>query len=576
MKKFSLLALCSILMLAACKKTDFDTEVKGEALGNFTITGPAASSHLLLNAATPDKLVEISWTPARPGVNTPPTYTFLLIQSDGSFDQPLVSLPSNNNGSATSFSITYQAINDALTAAGITAGATADLMWAIRADNGSTQVLSTIYPISITTMSEGATEFILLAPASSTNTISINPTSSSDMVEFKWTSSTPSQGAPAIHYTVVFQPENDADPIRVPSDDDGSDTVLNISQAALATLLSNAGYTDFSQVVHLKWHVEAVTGSWTQPSAYENDVAFLREVNMYLVGDLNGWNIDEGIKMIVDRERYGKVYYSYIYLTAGTNFKFFQVQGDWGSGYGRTEETDPALGNGVKTGYNVGGDINIAADGLYRLTIDVENNVYWVQQRQVGVVGSMQGWNAGSPLFGTYTGNNSFTILANTTAGDEFKFHEGDDWDNSNPWGTRFFGTGDGEGVLSENGGSGNITTPYTGVSRLIFNGSNVQQLTYEVKQAEMRLRGDNEFGGWDWGNAVQMTYEGNGIWRGVVTLAGPASFKFCGTEDWSVNYGDAGGGKAEFNHSDNFSLGAGSWEIIFNEYLLTVTTHSD
>ncbi len=68
---------------------------------------------------------------------------------------------------------------------------------------------------------------------------------------------------------------------------------------------------------------------------------------------------------------------------------------------------------GIKTGHNVGGNIKGAATGgLYRLTIDTKNNLAYVQQKQVGVVGGMQGWDAKAPVYGTICNAINSLILA--------------------------------------------------------------------------------------------------------------------------------------------------------------------
>lgn len=575
MKKYYLLALTILALVVACNKAEFDKEVRGEALGSFRVNLPAANATYLLNPATPEEEIEFSWTAAKPGVSTTPTYAVVFYDDATSVENPIASVPADNNGAATKKVFTHQSLNELLASKGVAAGQEKKLYWVVKASNGSTDVFTEAATIFISRSNSGASNFILLSPAPSADLVSLNPNSETDLLTFKWTKSEPTAGSPAVKYTVVLTPAAEgATPFRILSDNDGADTTLNISHAALATMFNDAGFTDQAEILQFNWNVEAQTGDFSLLSKFQNAISINREVNMYLVGSINGWNINEGIKMISDKRNLGKVFYSYIKVGEDetVEFKFFAKLGDWGSGYGNTGVAAP--NGGVETGYNVGQpNIVISTPGIYRLTIDLENDIYYVQERQVGIVGDVpgNGGDASNPIFGKFIGNNSFEILVNGTAGNNFKLHEGDNWDSGLPYQTRYYGTGNATGLLVEPGGD--IPLVNTGVNKVVFDGSNPHQLRYSVTAYQMKMRGGEEFGGWDWNNAISMSYQGNGLWQGQVTLASATQFKFCATEDWSINYGKAStAGLAEFNGSINFDIGAGTWFITFNEYTLEYT----
>jgi hypothetical protein len=570
MKKYYLLAFSILFMLGACKKTDFDTTVTGEALGAFQLASPAVSSHLLLNPATPAETIEFSWTAAKPGVNAAPVYSVVFVDDNTTLENPYLTVLADNEGKDPKKTFTHQSLANLLAEKGMTLGGLKNFRWAVKASNGTTDVFTELRPIDITTAKDGTTGFILLSPASSAETITLNPVSSADSLKFNWTKSVPSAGSPAVKYTVVLTPtEEGRDPFRFESNQNGTDTLFAISHEDLANALTDAGYTDAGAVLHFNWSVEAKTGDFVLKAQYDNELALNREVNMFLVGTFNGWNINEGIKMILDKRNFAKVFYSYIQVGAEpAKFKFFAKSGDWDSGYG--DKGVAAPNGGVETGYHEGGDIEITTPGIYRLTIDIENNVYYIQEKQVGIVGDVpgQGWNVDSPLFGMYTGNNSFTILVSGEEGKEFKLHEGGGWESGLPYQPRYYGRGNADGLLVEPGD--NLKLVNTGVNKVVFDGSNVQQLKYQITAYQMKMRGGGAFGGWDFGNAISMNYEGNGIWKGSVTLTAAEIFKFCATDDWSINYGASSTANvALFNSNDNISIGAGSWQIQFNEYTL-------
>ncbi|MDF2186915.1 SusE domain-containing protein [Paraflavitalea sp. CAU 1676] len=587
MKKILLLALWTIAVLAACQKPDYDTTVTGESIGNFALSLPATNAAIALNAATPTAKLEITWAAAKPGVDKVPTYKWVAAaKTNGTLETPLLELPSDNGGKDAKLTITHKQLDDALKAKGIADGAKTELIWSIQADNGSTQQTATeTRNITITRMKDGATAFILLGPASSSSPITINPVSTADSVKFNWRRSVPAAGAGAITYKVVFSKDGnfEAPVFTIPAGNTGKDSVLAIVAKDLNDTLVKYNYADLSQTVSLKWTVIATSGTWKQPADYVNEVAFLREINFYLVGSVNDWSIDNPLKMVVDQkaDRYGTVFYTYIKLSDNAEFKFFKTKGDWSSGYG--DNGAGATAGSFKTAYNVGGNIKVATGGIYRLTIDTKNNLAYVQPKQVGVVGGMQGWDAKAPVYGTYMQRDKFLILASSSGTDQFKFHDGS---LGAVW---TFGIGDDRWWgLATNGKLGhegapeptevNIVAPYAPVTRLIWDGSNPQQIGYKAYQGKLRIVGSTaQVGSWTPGNALDMDYQGNGVWKKTVTFAGATEFKFVIAEGWDLNYGvdvpEASGTPGTLKEGGgNITLGAGTYTITIDEYKRTYT----
>lgn len=338
----------------------------------------------------------------------------------------------------------------------------------------------------------------------------------------------------------------------------------------------------------LEFRVKAVTEQGG--IAYSNTQTvtmhtYVPSYHFYLVGSINGWDINNPLELISDKkdDRWGKIFYSYVYMNAGDEFKFAKTPGDWGSAYGNVSPS----GAGYTTGFNQGGNFQVTASGVYRVTIDVAQNMAYVQNKQVGIVGGMQGWDAGNPATGGLLQSNKFMILHSSNA-DEFKFHDGGGWDNSGPDKARWWGKGAADGLLDKDGNGDNLKAPAGATrSRFIWDGTDPQQLKYEMFAAStMRVVGDGMVGvnDWDPANSPEMTYAGNGVWTITLNLKAGKEIKFLSGSAWGdFDYeddGDAGSSgaitkrKIKWTGGGNFSTpaAAGTYTITLDEYHQTVT----
>ncbi len=590
MKKLLLLPVLAMVLLQACKKTDFDTTVTGEGLGTFRMLGPATGTNLFLNSATPGATVQISWTAAKPGIDVLPTYKWVVApQNGGNLDQPLFSIPSDNNGLATTLTLTHYQVDSILQANGIADNAATDFVWSVVADNGSTiKRADESFFIRIQRMGDGIAPFKIYGPLSSAANLEINPTSTADSINFYWQKAIGGNPANPVTYKVVFIEEggNFSNPLfSITPGNNGTDTTVAISYKDISDSLTAAGLSDPSQVANLEWTVIATSGNFELNAMYVNELNIVRLVRMFLVGSINGWDINNPLEMIADKApgRQGKVFYSYVRLNATDEFKFFRTVGDWGSGYGNAGTS----GAGYTTGYNQGGNFQVPNAGVYRLTIDLENNMAYVQEKQVGLVGSLQGWDPANPVFGSLIARNRFMIITDMTAGDIFKFHDGPAWDNSTVDKARWWGKGASDGLLDYTGNGDNLeNTGSTGRVRAIWDGTELQVVKYILNSAaQMRVVGDGIQGvnAWDPGASPQMTYMGDGKWQITLDLVAGKDIKFLAGDAWGAfDYEDASGGSTatgtpkpmRWDGSDNFKTPAtsGSYTIVLDEYAQTVT----
>jgi hypothetical protein len=609
MKKILLALIAVITIIAACKKPELaGDDPTGEGLVPFSLQTPSSGTNLVLNAATPNEVVDITWTPARPGLYTAPTYRWIASLRTGSLDTPLISIPSNNSGKDPKLTLTYKNIDDALKAANVAEGARVDLQWSVEADNGSTKLRSQdVFNISFTRFKDGVTPFQLLGPVSSTNTVTINPSSTSDMVTFNWQRAHPGDATKPVTYEVYFSREGQ--PVTTPlfvvkSNNNGADTLLRMTTKALSDSLNAHGITDMTQAARLTWTVKATSGTFSMFATYPNTLYLLREVNLFLVGGDSpiGWDPTNALQFIQDQSR-GGVYYIYTYLTAGNNgFKLLAMKADWGAAgqtiYGEvngssTDGNNPANNTGNLT--TNGGGNNIATpagSGVYRITVDLGAMKYYVQKEhgRMGFVGggTAAGWNPGAVFPAQAMGfasTNLFVGITNVQQNGEFKMLDNSDWPNGNLNYTRDYEDG-GNGKLNENGGPNFMWTGATGNVRFIWDYRDVKNPKYIMNTAaEMRVVGDGMLGvnQWDPGTSPQMTYTGNGKWQITLNLIGGKDIKFVAGNAWGAfDYEDASGGvsttgtarKISWDGGPNFKTPAasGSYTIILDEYAQTVT----
>jgi hypothetical protein len=602
MKKFLPVTIVMLsLLIASCKKTNFDYPVTGEAINDFRLSTPADNNELMLNSATPATTIVFKWSAAKPGVQSAVTYTWKLDKKTGDFSAPLWQKQSDNNGTATQLSVSNYSIDSLLGANNIPANSRADLKWTVVANNADNkQDVNKPFNIGITRFGIGITSFTIFSPASSTSVLNTNPSSTTDFFNFRWQKAFAVPSSNTVTYKVIFvQKKYDANnnalapdfshPLfSIASNNNGIDTFANVSWKRMSDSLNAHGLSNLSIVSQLQWTVVATAAGFSAQANYFNELYMAREVKVYIVGSASpgGWDIAQSTRMIED-PRFPGTYYSYIYLTGGNEIKFVNGQAwppspgavDWGQ--------DPALpaGNIAADGEN---NIPVAVSGVYRVTFDLANNKFYLQTAVangiggMGMIGSFQGWSQPATKM-NYLGVNKFIYITNMNTNDEFKFHDGNDWVNGSNSQNRWFAvdnTNGGRMVVDPGAGFDNFKwTGASGRMRAIWDGSNTTDLQYSLTPAtQMRVVGNGMnmpgVNDWDPASSPQMTYAGNGVWTATLVLK-PGEIKFLSGSDWGAfDYEDAGGGKIRWDGGPNFTTPAiaGTYTITLNESTGTYT----
>lgn len=179
--------------------------------------------------------------------------------------------------------------------------------------------------------------------------------------------------------------------------------------------------------------------------------------------------------------------------------------------------------------------VNIPSAGQYKISLNMLNRTASVVTYApfLYAVGSFSGWGHSQSCFiyerepGIHSGFVDMTQDGKV----EFKFSIVTDW--SNTWGGTNFGAGDEEGLLSTNGGAGNLTLEKGGIYHFTINTS---ELTWKADEiTSWGVIGDAAPLGWD--NDVELAYKGSLVWEGDLTLKA-GKIKFRANHGWDINLG--------------------------------------
>lgn len=467
--------LVFVAIAFGCKKTTYDESSKGEALGNFTAIAPTNNTMIVLNSATPEQTIVISWTAAKPGVSTAPAYKWVAALKTGSIDQPIIEFPSDNGGKSTTLTLTQKQLDDALKAKGIADGAKAELIWRIIADNGAVKVNGDTFNVSVTRFGDGVSNFLLYGPVSSNDVITINPILTSSTLHFKWQKSFAGKAGANTTYTVKFiKPDGTfMDPLfQFKSDNDGLDSNLNISNKDFDAALTAAGLADQSAIAALKWSVEATSGTFSKFSDYTNDISILRDVNLYMVGSASEFEWDNGNPTYMFRDETNRSNYIYTgYLKAG-EFKFITVPGSWATQYGNDGS------NGVKLKSKDSdpdpGTYQVAVSGYYTVKININTLTFSMTPyntsgattyNSIGIIGNFNDWANITAMSKTAFNSHIWTITQTITSNTELKFRIDTGWDVN--WGSAAANT---DGKFGQGVRDGSNLNVKPGTYKILFN----------------------------------------------------------------------------------------------------------
>ncbi len=581
--KYLLIAVASLLVFASCEKVaDLPYYTEGKA-----VTLSADQTTLAPTAADSSRnIITFSWTNPEYKQDSS-LYKFILeIDSAG---RNFVKNTQKIVVGQRSVSFTGKEMNGILLKFGFAIGTAYDLDFRIISSygNNNERYFSNVVKIKITPYNDPS-----VLTSTATNVICSPATQSQLATTFNWSRSFNGYTSP-VTYTIQYDSANKnfsvPKNIAIGNDIFTKDAI----QRELNDHGLNCGITG-GTTGKVEYRIKATTVEGAV--SYSNVVSITIKtypVKLYLVGGSSpaGWNPPLASPFISD-PRFPGVFFTYATLTSGGGgIKFLSENTDWNTPtqviYG---DVNGSGNTGNLTTVSGGNNIVVPTDGVYRITVDLANSKYYLQTGgigAVGLVGAFQGWNPGAALKMACFSPNRLILLQNMSNNDEFKFHDGNGWDNSTLNNSRWYDVTAGGNIILNGtpGVSGNnfqwIGT--TGRVRAIFDYGNPSSPGFVLVPAkEMRLVGNGIQGVPDWnpGASPQMTYAGNGVWTITTTLVANKEIKFLAGDAWGAfdyeDNGDAGVAntrKLKWEGGSNFNTPAttGTYTITLDEYKQTV-----
>ncbi|SER05906.1 SusE outer membrane protein [Hyunsoonleella jejuensis] len=131
-----LLFLVSVTLVVLACETENNLQPEGLwELSNPTIALPS-DDLIVLDETTPNNIITFGWEPATSSANYIVSYKVVVdTLGSSSFDTPILELTPSNSGKDLSASVSYQAIDEALSFAGYPANTNVELTWAVIASS---------------------------------------------------------------------------------------------------------------------------------------------------------------------------------------------------------------------------------------------------------------------------------------------------------------------------------------------------------------------------------------------------------------------------------------------------------
>ena len=333
--------------------------------------------------------------------------------------------------------------------------------------------------------------------------------------------------------------------VELPSKSDENNTVIATAHDLNEVVKSLYGKAPNARDIFLRatFYIVDGTTSSLMPNpvvlgpASVTPVAPIIETEYYLIGDINGWNIENLDDYKFDHS--GKdVYEDPIFTILVNNVQgYFKIVPKSSKDAASWEGV---MGNPIDGNTDLEGDIiiedsqamQVTEPGWVKITLNMMEYTYSIEiigemALELYVPGGHQGWDPGSAP-SLYNRNFDFKYNGFVYFGEdntEFKFTTERNWDGP------AYGDG-GDGTLSSDGG--NLVASEAGMYKIDvdLSGSPV----YSMVKTEWGLIGDATEGGWD--NSTPMTYDPETALWTVTTTLGTGEFKFRANDGWDINLG--------------------------------------
>lgn len=388
----------------------FKLEAFGEGIQGFSYTFPEASQKILVDKIrTPNDEIVVSWESTTSTSGADITYAFQAHLDGGSFDDPLIELPSDNEGAGNTLTLTHAQLADALAGVDIGSG----FFWRIVATAGDFSY------------SPGS-QFLRLEIFDVPTLFALG-----DATTAGWNN-------------------NETDPIPFTRGDGGIFTLITTLEGGkhMKFILERGSWDvnwggeqspDVVSEAGIDYNLGSndiqvpETGTYTITVNFANGTYRLDRSELYLVGGGTdaGWNPGASIPFRALPSG-GFELYAYLYKNGQGGFKFL-IQQDWPGDYGMRPGSPGELLQE--------GEDNIPepdVEGMYRINVDLGAGTYSLTHiPAVYVVGGATtiGWNPDQALELTYDSTERvYKLTTDLIGGQGFKFIMQRDWGGAFDW----------------------------------------------------------------------------------------------------------------------------------------------
>lgn len=295
------------------------------------------------------------------------------------------------------------------------------------------------------------------------------------------------------------------------------------------------------------------------------------EDSYYLIGTINGWALDNSnqfkhndaqsvyddpnftITVEITEEQAAEGWWWKIASASAV------AESNWDKVLGTDIDGNPALeGKLVDTAAQAG---CIKEAGTFMMTINLMDMTYSFKKLSyLYTPGDANGWSQDTSQKLSYDAASGLYKGLAVLSPNGFKFSNQNNWDGTN------YGDAGAEGVLSTDGGAGNLSVPELG---LYYCEVDVENLTYKAVQVTTwGMIGDFN----SWGGDEVLTASADFLkWTGTLTLADGQGWKFRANAGWDINLGGALG-NLTFGGDNIMTLGAGTYDVTLDLSTLPYT----
>lgn len=237
-------------------KDGWDLLAPDELVGPSLISPPNNTSLTVEGDAETE--IDITWTAIQDAPESPVYLWEVTALASPDFDDPTLSLPSNNSGADNSLTLTLEAIDGVLGALGLEVGDEIELLWRVRAIVGMDEVVSVdTFAITLTRgyIFDDFEDFSLLSPADGTRVELKGDLSQEVVISWQPTTAGP---FPVTYQWVVDAEGGDFSnpPLMLPSDNMGMDNSLTLTLEDLDNAIASIGVVK-GDSISLIWTVMA-------------------------------------------------------------------------------------------------------------------------------------------------------------------------------------------------------------------------------------------------------------------------------------------------------------------------------